>query len=145
MNDLLNNISTTTYNTVTSTASTTASLVEPNVKYFLNSTLKKCNNFKEQNINFFFNVSLAGLFFIIVFTILFFKYRGNMTYREEQQRRRKDKEYIIKKLIQIKQQNNNDRMIRNNMITDLPLFGDTQPDVAVLQENKKYNPFINDF
>ena len=122
-----------------------ASLVEPNVKYFISSTLKKCNSFKERNINFFFNISLGCIFFIILGTILYFKYRGNKTYKEEQQRRRKDKEYIIKKLIQIKQQNNNDRMMKNNMITDLPLLNETQPDIAVLQENKKYNPFINEF
>lgn len=131
-------------------AKNTASLVEPNVKYFLKSTLQKCNSIKEKNINLFFNLGLGSAFFIIVGIILYFKYRGNRSYREEQIKRRKDKEYIIKKLIQIKQQNNNDRMMRTNMITDLPVFKDTHPELATLDVKPDtdlshtvniYNPF----
>lgn len=117
-------------------------LVEPNVKYFLQATLQKCNKFKERHINFFYNLGLGIMFCIILFVILYFNFKGNNTAKEMKLKKMKDKEYIIKQLIRIKQQNINDRKMSNNMITDLPTFKN-HPEASLL-ENKKYNHFIND-
>jgi len=97
-------------------------LVERNVKYFLGATLKKCHIFKEQNINFFYNIGLACVFFSILGIILFFNYKGGKTAKEANIKKQKDKEQIIKQLIRIKQQNIDDRKMQGNLITNLPTF-----------------------
>jgi len=97
-------------------------LVERNVKYFLGATLKKCHNFKEQNINFFYNIGLAVVFFTILGMVLFFNFKGGKTSKEANIKKQKDKEQIIKQLIRIKQQNIDDRKMQGNLITNLPTF-----------------------
>jgi hypothetical protein len=97
-------------------------LVEPNVKYFLNSTLKNCSKFKEKYINSIYNLSLTILFFIILGIILIYNYKGEKSTKEIQIKKQKDKEYILKQLIKIKQQNVDDRRMQHNLITNLPLY-----------------------
>tara|TARA_Y100000591_G_C21850418_1_gene711337 strand:- start:47 stop:373 length:327 start_codon:yes stop_codon:yes gene_type:complete len=97
-------------------------LVEPNVKYFLNSTLKKCNKFKAKYMNFIYNIGLTLLFFTILSIILMYNYKGKKTAKELLLKKQKDKEYILKQLIKIKQQNVDDRRMQNNLITNLPLY-----------------------
>lgn len=97
-------------------------LVERNVKYFLGETLKRCHKFKEQHINFFYNIGLAIAFFTIFSIILFFNYKGGKTAKEANIKRQKDKEQIIKQLLRIKQQNIDDRKMQGNLITNLPTF-----------------------
>lgn len=97
-------------------------LVEGNVKYFLGETLKRCHNFKEQHINFFYNIALAVGFFLLFGIILFFNYKGGKTAKEANIKRQKDKEQIIKQLIRIKQQNIDDKKMQGNLITNLPTF-----------------------
>jgi hypothetical protein len=96
-------------------------LIEPGVKYFIGGTLKECKKFKEQYISLLFNIFLLIGFFFILGIILFYRYKGKLTYQEIAVKNKQKKEYIISKLQQIaiekkKQQTNSD------MITDLPVW-----------------------
>jgi len=96
-------------------------LIEPGVKYFIGGTLKECKKFKEQHISFLFNIFLFIAFISLLGIILFFRYKGKLTYEEIAVKNKQKKEYIISKLQQIaiekkKQQTNSD------MITDLPIW-----------------------
>ncbi len=96
-------------------------LIEPGVKYFIGGTLKECKKFKEQHISFLFNIFLFIAFISLLGIILFYRYKGKLTYEEIAVKNKQKKEYIISKLQQIaiekkKQQTNSD------MITDLPIW-----------------------
>lgn len=94
-------------------------LIEPGVKYFLNSTLKECRKFKDKHISLIFNVSMTLLLIVIVGGFLVYRYKGTHNIQEEQLKQRKKHEYIISKLQNLallKQQHYK----QNNMITDLP-------------------------
>ena len=99
-------------------------LIENNVKYFMNSTLDSCHKFKDKYYNNLYNVGLFIGFFIILGIILFVNYKGNKTTKELEQQKHNDREYIIKQLLKIKKENIDDRKIRNNLITNLPLYNE---------------------
>ena len=57
-------------------------LTEPGVKYFINETLKQCHQFKEQHQNMLFNIGLLVSFFIVLGSLLLYKYKGKLTPQE---------------------------------------------------------------
>jgi hypothetical protein len=96
-------------------------LVDNGVKYFFKEVLKGCHNYKQNNYNTFFNVSMFLLFVIVLASILYMRYKGNSTSKEYYEKSMKDKDYIMSKLIYYNRQNiDNQQKIRNNMITNLP-------------------------
>ena len=96
---------------------TKPSLIEPGVKYFLNQTLKQCNNIKNNYYNFVFNLSLFIVFLLIVFVILFYKYRGRLTESEKKQKDKEKQQYILSK---IKMLQESKRIAHQELITGLP-------------------------
>ena len=106
-------------------------LCEPGVKYFIGCSLKESHKFKEQYMNFFYNIGMCVLFFGSIAAILMCRYKGRITPQELALKNRKKQEYIIQKLqhlASIKQQNN------KNMITNLPTW-ENNPETEML---KKY-------
>lgn len=73
-------------------------LIEPGVKSFLSSTLKDCRILKESYHTIIFNVSMFGLFILVVGGFLFYHYKGKLTPSEIEIKNRKKQEYIISKL-----------------------------------------------
>lgn len=109
-------------------------LVQHNTKFFFNSILKECHKVKEKNYNFFYNISMFLLFIIILGSILIYKYKGNISYQEKYQKNLKDKHYIMSKLVYYNKQNlENNQRIRNNMITNLPDYGN-HPEANILHK-----------
>jgi hypothetical protein len=92
-------------------------LIEPGVKYFLSETLKQCKDFKEKYYNTIFNISLAAFLFLLIFVILFFKYKGKLTPSEKESKNREKQQYILSKI-----KNYQDTKLRaqQNLITGLP-------------------------
>ena len=94
-------------------------LIEPGVRYFLSGTLKECRKFKDNNATILFNLSMAGLFVLLIGGFLFYRYKGKLTPAELEIKNTKKKEYIVSKLHQMaylrKTQGN-----ANGMITALP-------------------------
>ena len=109
-------------------------LIEPGVKYFFKGVLKECNNYKQKNYNFIYNLSLFLLFFIILGIILFYRYKGNKTPQEKYIKSMKDKQYIMSKLVYYNRVNlDNQQKIKNNMITNLPDFSN-HPEASLLHK-----------
>ena len=98
---------------------TRPNLIEPGVKYFLKSTLKECNKFREKNYTIIYNIALGIGFILVVSLILYFKYKGHISPEERRLRLKKEKEYIMTKLVQI---SDFKRKSSQNLITNLPNF-----------------------
>ena len=99
-------------------------LVDNGVKYFLREVLKNCHNYKQKNINTFYNITMFIFFILILGIILFIRYKGNTMSKKYYEKSMKDKEYIMSKLVYYNRQNlDNQQKIRNNMITNLPDYG----------------------
>jgi hypothetical protein len=96
-------------------------LVDNGVKYFLREVLKNCHNYKQKNINTFYNITMFIFFILILGIILIMRYKGNSMSKKYYEKSMKDKEYIMSKLIYYNRQNlDNQQKLRNNMITNLP-------------------------
>lgn len=94
----------------------TPSLVEPGIKYFLNQTLKNCNSLKDRYYNFIFNISILVIFLIALGILLYCRYKGKPNPREIRRKETEKQKYIMS-------------MIRNyhatkdtGQITGLPLL-----------------------
>jgi hypothetical protein len=92
-------------------------LVEPGVKYFLKQTLKQCREFKDEYNNLLFNIGIGCLFFFIVGTILFIKYKGKLTPVEKEKKNKQKQQYILSK---IKNFQDAKRIAQQELITGLP-------------------------
>lgn len=97
-------------------------LIENNVKYFIGQSLNNCHAFKDKYYNNIFNIVVLVCFILLIGIILFFNYKGNKSTKDIRIKQQKDKEYIIHKLLKIKQENIDDRKMRNNLITNLPIY-----------------------
>ena len=95
----------------------TPALIEPGVKYFLNETLKQCHSYRIKYNNIILNISLAIGFFILLGSILLFKYKGKLTPLEKEIKNREKKEYILSK---IKNFQDSKRRAQQELITGLP-------------------------
>ena len=96
-------------------------LVDNGVKYFFREVLKNCHNYKQNNYNTFYNITMFIVFIIILGVILYVRYKGNSMSQKYYEKSMKDKEYIMSKLVYYNRQNiDNQQKIKNNMITNLP-------------------------
>ena len=99
-------------------------LVDNGVKYFFKEILKGCHNYKQNNYNTYYNVSMFILFVVVLASILYMRHKGNKSSIQYYEKSMKDKEYIMSKLIYYNRQNiDNQQKIKNNMITNLPDYG----------------------
>ncbi len=92
-------------------------LTEPGVRYFINETLKQCHQFKEKHQNMIFNIWVLVLFFVILGSLLLYKYKGKLTPEEIEQKDLDKKRYILSRI-----KNFQDAKIRSQqeLITGLP-------------------------
>jgi nitrogen regulatory protein PII-like uncharacterized protein len=94
-----------------------ANLIEPGVKYWLNQTLKEYRKFKENNLNFIFNIGMTCLLIVTISGFLLYKYKGGISQDELEQKKREKEEYIVSKLQKL-------ALVKNsNLITNLPTWG----------------------
>ncbi len=73
-------------------------LIEPGVKYFLNSSLEQCKQIKAKYNNFFYNLGMFLLFVIIIGTFLYMKYRNKNNKKMQEEQRHIQQQYIMNKL-----------------------------------------------
>ena len=93
------------------------SLTEPGVKYFLSQTLKQCHIVKNNFHNIVFNVGLLIGFLLILAFILFYKYKGRLTFVEQEQKNIEKQKYILSKIKNLQEAS---KIARNELITGLP-------------------------
>jgi len=73
-------------------------LVEPSIKYILNSELKTSRYNKFLENSFLFNLTLFTLFCLLVLFLGWLFYKDKQDPRAKRERERKKKEYIMSKL-----------------------------------------------
>jgi hypothetical protein len=98
---------------------TSASLIEPGMKYFLGSTLRECNRFKVTHYNVMFNALMTLLFIGVVGGFLVYCYKGKLTPAEIAKKNTQKQEYIISKLQQLALHKKKESQSKS-LITDLP-------------------------
>jgi len=92
-------------------------LVEPGVKYKMETILKRCNLIKSEYYSRLYNLYYLLFFIIILGIILYFKYNGKQSDKEIYDNKIKKEEYIISKVNKLKIMN---KEKRNELITNLP-------------------------
>lgn len=73
-------------------------LIEPGVKYFLNTTLKHCHDFKTKYNNMLLNVGIFLGFIFILGVLLLYKYKGKLTEDELKEKDKMKEQYILNKI-----------------------------------------------
>jgi len=94
-------------------------LIEPGVKYFINSTLEQCQMLKVKYYNFLYNLGLLVLFAGILSIFLYYKYKQKNDRIAQQEQKRQQQEYIINKLRFMQDYRKNQV---SNLVTDLPTW-----------------------
>ena len=94
-------------------------LIEPGVKYFLNTTLEQCHIIKHKYYNFIYNLGLFILFSVILVSVLYYKYTIKNNKKIQDEKKRQEKEYILNKL-RFMQDYRNSQV--SNLVTDLPTW-----------------------
>jgi hypothetical protein len=94
-------------------------LIEPGIQYFLGATLNKCHTFKEKYNNILINGTIFIIFAVVIWTILYFSYKGKLTPEERQQRDNDKYQYIMTK---IKNFQHAKKIAHQDLITNLPLM-----------------------
>ena len=94
------------------------SLIENEVKYNLNRSLKNIRNYKDKYITILVNIFLLVSFVVVVGGFLYYRYKGKPTPEILAQKNREKKYYLFEKLqkFAIDKQKEN-----QNLITNLPL------------------------
>jgi hypothetical protein len=73
-------------------------LTEPGVTYFLNEALKQSHIIRDKFNNTVFNIGMLILFFIILGSMLLYKYKGKLNPVEIAKRNKEKKYYILEKV-----------------------------------------------
>ena len=73
-------------------------LIEPGVKYFLNSSLEQCNIFKTKYYNFLYNLGMFIALSLVVGITLYVKYTNKNNIKLQEEKKRQEREYIMNKL-----------------------------------------------
>jgi hypothetical protein len=94
-------------------------LIEPGVKYFLDETLKQCNQKRIEYNNNLFNILLFLGFFTFVSFFLYYKFKNKPTKKDLEKKVNQEKYYILNKIKALNEKAAEERM---EMITNLPKF-----------------------
>lgn len=108
---------------------TNPSLIEPGARYFMGQTLKECRKFKDKHHSLMFNIGLTVGLLLLVTGFLYMNYKGRPTKADLEAKKRREEHYILSKL---QQHARTTHKKNDNMITDLPTWGD-HPELAVLR------------
>jgi len=84
---------------VAETASNFSShLIEPNIKYILYSTLRKCHDYRASVYNLVFNLGIFIAFVLVFGGSLYYCYKKKPTPQERHERMMRDQNYILSKI-----------------------------------------------
>ena len=74
------------------------SLVEPDVKSFIESSLKKAHEYRMNTYTFIFNFGILAIFIIVFGGFLWYRYKNKPSPYEIQQKMKRDQEIILSKI-----------------------------------------------
>ena len=75
-----------------------SSLVEPDVRFFIENSLKKAHEYKMNTYSFFLNLGVVSLFILVFGGFLYYRYKSKPTPYEIQQKMKRDQEIIMSKI-----------------------------------------------
>ncbi len=78
--------------------SDTPSLVEPDVKYFIENSLKKAHEYRMNTYSFFFNFGVLAIFTLVFGGFLWYRYKNKPSPYEIQQKLKRDQERGLSKI-----------------------------------------------
>ena len=78
--------------------SSTPKLTEPGITHFINNSLLKCHQLKMVYYNKLVNAGFLLLFFVILGSILIYKYKGKLTPSQIKQKNLEKYKYILEKV-----------------------------------------------
>jgi hypothetical protein len=73
-------------------------LVEPNVRYFIDNSLKSVHEYKMNTYSFFLNFTAVALFVLVFGGILYYRYKSKPTPYEIQQKMKREQEIVMSKI-----------------------------------------------
>lgn len=73
-------------------------LVEPNVRFFIDNSLKSVHEYKMNTYSFFLNFGAVILFVLVFGGVLYYKYKSKPTPYEIQLKMKRDQEIIMSKI-----------------------------------------------
>ena len=73
-------------------------LVEPDVRFFIENSLKKAHEYKMNTYSFFFNFSVVFIFVVVFGGVLYYRYKTKPTPYEIHQKMQKDQATIMSKI-----------------------------------------------
>jgi len=73
-------------------------MVEPNVRYFIDNSLKSVHEYKMNTYTFFLNFTAVALFVLVFGGILYYRYKSKPTPYEIQQKMKRDQEIVMSKI-----------------------------------------------
>jgi hypothetical protein len=95
-------------------------LIEPGMKYFIDESLKGCNNIKKKYNNNFINIVLLIGFITITGSILYYKSKNREKHKKEkEEKERKAKENLYNIVNKVSEEQ---YRIKGNLITSIPKF-----------------------
>jgi hypothetical protein len=97
----------------------TPSLTEPGTKFFLSSTLQKCNVKRCKLHTFYFNVVLLFIFTGVFTIFLIFKFKTKPTDDDKQFKKEQKELYILSKVRNVIEHKEKEQ---TNQLTNLPKF-----------------------
>ena len=89
------------------------SLVEQHIKQVVHYNLNECHDLKMKYYSLLFNVICFIIIVGIVYTILYYKYKGQRDVKERQRRENEKRDYILYNLRKFQN-------IKNKYITNIP-------------------------
>ena len=94
-------------------------LTDLTTKYYIRSSLKEVRQFKDKYITLGVNILLFVIFIFLLSALLYYKYKGKLTFEEKQIKEKQKKLYVFQKLHQISYEKHKEQQ---NLITDLPII-----------------------
>lgn len=81
-------------------------LVENSIKNIVNTNLRYCHNMKLKYYNFIYNIFCFLLLTILIFSILYFKYKNKQDIKNEKEKKNRKRDYILYNLRKFQNINN---------------------------------------
>ena len=103
-------------------------LTEPGVRSFVGKSLRDYHKYRDGFTSMLFNIAMLAGFVAVVSGVLYWRYKGRTTAREQAARNREKKEYIFTKLQTLAAMK---QRVRPGMITNLPTWND-HPELDIL-------------
>jgi hypothetical protein len=112
-------------------------LIQPNVKYYIDDILSKCHEKKTTLYYWIFNITIVFIFLSTTFCILYYRYKNKPSEQELREKMIRDQKYILEQIRFYQGQ-----MKTSSQITNLPTIDEIRQGSDTVERNGVYDPKI---